>query len=291
MKPAFLMKTLTPALTLCIALVATAVVAIAGGNDFMVGELRVDLSEVNSAGDYRVLLLANDKPSSGSPDYTAAWIGLDLAQYNGQPFSAQFSQVGLLARDDGIHWFVYAEPGVTCMRGEEYWGTCNGRSCGCLGTVGDIVSQSTWHHVELVTYGQGYWIARVYPAGSEIGWDVAQIWSTSTRIYRAQSTMEEAYTTSQDPYLIGRFYYWHPEYIVPGSGFRDWPESAGGQRSNIYATDLNGQNTFCPDHYGVDPNWVGNERAWYAGTSGQQCSWLLFPSAHAYIPAVLKNYP
>lgn len=290
MKPRFLIRALLATLVPCIVVAVAAGVAIAAGNDFMAGKLYVNLNEVYSAGDYRVLLLAHDKPSSGSPDYTASWLSLDLAQYNGQPFSAEFSQVGLLARDDGIHWFVYAEPGVTCIRGEQYWGTCNGRSCGCLGTVGDIVSQGAWHRVELVTYGQGYWIARVYSSG-DVGWDVAKIWSTSTRIYDAQVTMEEAYTTAQDPYLTGRFYHWHPEYIVPGSGFRDWPESEGGHQNQIYATDLNGQNTFCPDHYGVDPNWLGDERAWYAGTGGHACSWLLFPSAHVYLPIALKNYP
>ena len=119
MKPRFLIRALLFTLVLSIVAAVAVGVAIAAGNDLMVGRLRVDLSEVYSAGDYRVLLLANDKPSSGSPDFTSSWLSLDLAQYNGQPFSAEFSQVGLLARDDGIHWFVYAEPGVTCIRGEQ----------------------------------------------------------------------------------------------------------------------------------------------------------------------------
>lgn len=138
------------------------VTVVVAGNDFVYGNLRVDLSAIYGAGDYRVTLLANDKPNGGSPDYTTAWLGLNLAQYNGQPFS--------------------------------------------------------------------------------------------------------------------------------GIGFQEWPASGGSHDSIIYVTDINGQNTFCPAHYGVDPNWAGDEHAWYAGTNGKRCFWLLFPSVHVYMPATLKDY-
>jgi hypothetical protein len=283
------MKTPIAALMCCI-VAAVMVAVVTAGSDFVYGELRVDLSAVYGAGDYRVTLLANDNPSSGSPSYTTAWLGFNLAQYNGQPFSGQFSQVGLLTRNDGIHWFVYAEPGVTCLLGSQYWGTCNGRSCGCLGNVSNLVSLNTWHLVELVTYGQGYWIARVNEANGNAH-DVAQIWSSSTRIYRAGATTEEAYTGNQDPYLTASFYHWHPQYMASGVGFQEWPASAGGNNSFIHVTDLNGQNTFCPQHYGATPNILGDERLWFAETGGQQCSWLLFPSVHIYLPTTLKDYP
>lgn len=271
------------------AMVTTAVFA--QGNDFVVGELRVDVSEVYSSGDYGVLLLANGQPAEGG-GYTVGWLGLDLAEYTGELYSAQFSQVGLLTNESGLYWFVYAEPGVTCLRGDSVpgWGTCNGRPCGCQGDANDLVALGSFHWVELVTYGQGYWIARVHTS-SQVGYDVAKIWSDSPRIYRASSTSEEVYSDPQDPFLHASFYHWHPQYMVWGSGFQEWPESAGGQRSFIWVTDLNGQTDFCPDHYGADPNMWGDERAWYAGSGGQRCSWLLFPSAHAYLPAVLKNYP
>jgi len=32
----------------------------------------------------------------------------------------------------------------------------------------------------------------------------------------------------------------------------------------------------------------GNERHWFAGSGGQICSWLLFPSVHIYLPIVIK---
>jgi hypothetical protein len=78
--------------------------------------------------------------------------------------------------------------------------------------------------------------------------------------------------------------------MVAGTGFREWPTSSGGNDSYIYVTDLNGQNTFCPQHYGATPNILGDERLWFAGTGGQLCSWLLFPSVHAYLPEVKGNY-
>jgi hypothetical protein len=117
---------------------------------------------------------------------------------------------------------------------------------------------------------------------------VAQIWSSSTRIYTATSTTEEGYTTSQDPYLTASFHHWHPQYMT-ANGFQDWPQSVGGHNSQIYTVDLNSQNTFCPQHYGANPNEWGDERAWFAGTNGQQCSWLLFPSAHEYLPLIRRD--
>lgn len=255
------------------------------GNDFVYGDLRVDVSEIYSAKDYRVWLNATALPSGGFPDYTTAWLGVRLAQFNGQPYSAQFSQVGLLTKSDGIRWFVYAEPGVTCLRGSQAWG-----NMGCQGSVGDLVSLGTWHQVELVTYQQGFWIARVYD-NNDVGYDVAKIWSTSTRIYRAGSVTEEAYGALQDPYLTTSFYHWHPQYMIPWSGFKDWLESDSSGESHIYVTDLNGQNTFCPQHYGIRPNRFGDERSWYAGSGGENCLWPLFPSEHLFLPLVIINIP
>jgi hypothetical protein len=254
----------------------------AAGNDFVYGELRVDLSEVYWAEDYRVWLSATAKPNSGFPDFTTAWFGVELAPFNGQPFSAQFSQVGIITNSLGVRWFVYAEPGVNCLRGSSAWG-----NLGCQGNIGDLISLGPFHEVELVTYGQGYWIARVYNQYGT-GYDVAQILSGSVRIYRAGSVTEEGYSTPQDPYLTASFYHWHPQYMFWGS-FQDWPPSEDGHISYIHATDINGQNTFCPQHYGADPNQWNDERAWFAGTGGQQCWWGLFPPDHIYLPLVMKN--
>ena len=67
------------------------------------------------------------------------------------------------------HWFVYAEPGVTCLLGQPWLATR-----GCIGNAGDIVSVAAWHNMELVTYpGDGFWTARVYDSDGITAHDVA----------------------------------------------------------------------------------------------------------------------
>lgn len=261
-------------------------------NDFVVADLRTDLTEVNQAWDYRVNLMAYDSPSSPG-GYTTTWLGVDLDEFiPGVPFSAQFTQVGLMtdAQND-VYWFVYAEPGVECLEGDPAWQTsCPNPPCGCVGDPYELVSLNTWHWVELVTYEQGYWIARVYEADG-YAHDVAKIWSSNTQIWDADVAMEEAYSNPPDPYLSASFYHWHPQWLLWGTGFQEWPESINTHKSTISAFDQDGNNTFCPDHYGATPNWLGDPRAWYAGTGGHLCNWVLFPGYHDYLPIVLRNYP
>ena len=276
MKLMHLRKFLALALAFC-SMTAIISVVLAQGNDWVAGDLRVDSGEIYGARDYRVSLLTDAAPATAG-GYTAAYLGLDLALFDGTPYSAQFTQVGLLTDEGGIRWFVYAEPGVTCLLGSPEWGTR-----GCLGDPNHLVAFGSWHRVELVTYGPGQWIARVYDDGGT-GYDVAIIWSDGTRIYFAESATEEAYSVSPDPFLQASFYHWHPQLKI-GSVFQEWPESVGGNNSTILVWPA----SICPDHYGASPNWTGDERAWFAGTGGQVCSWLLFPSVHVYLPAVLKN--
>lgn len=266
---------------LAISMTATSSSSTFADNDLLTGALRVDLSQVYNAKDYMVTLLANGTPNAWDfGGYTAAWLGVFLAPYNGQAFSGQFSQVGLLTNNEGIHWFVYAEPGVTCLLGATWLETL-----GCIGNAGDLVSVAAWHNVELVTYpGDGFWTARVYESDGITSHDVARIASSSTRIYVAQSTSEEAYNNwAWDPFFNAQFYHWHPRYMVPYQGFQDWP-SSDGNNSTIYMN----RSGFCPNAYGMTPNFSNHEHAWFAGTGGQQCSWLLFPSQHLYTPSLQK---
>ena len=272
------------ALTLCVT--SAVAIVLAEGNDFVIGDLRVDLSEVYYARDYKVHLLANDKPSSGSDDdFTTAWLGVFLAQYiPGVPDSGQFSQVGLLTKKDGIRWFVYAEPTVTCLRG--WHDPDDDRHC--YGFVDEIVTLGSWHQVELVKYTQNnYWIARVYDSGGT-AYDVAKIWSDSNRIYMARSDTEEGYVESSDPYLTASFHHWHPQYM--GTGWQEWPESSDDNCNSIWTEAINGPDP-CPDHYGADPYWTGDPRAWFAGTDGKWCDVdPLFPATYTYLPDIKANY-
>lgn len=277
------MRFLRSALFAAILAMMVEVAVISAGNSFVIGDLRWDLPQVYNARDYRVLLGAWDKPGTGdSRNFTTAWLGVFLAQYNGQPYSGQFSQVGIETTRDGIRWFVYAEPTVTCLEGVQP----PNDPYHCYGSYGQWVNLYEWHWVELVKYPQdNFWIARVYETNGTAH-DVAKIWSTSSRIYLARSDTEEGYYEAADPYITMWFYHWHPQYMEGGIGWQEWPVSTGGTgNSTIWVSPA----SICPDHYGATPNTFGDERSWFAGTGGQVCSWLLFPSAHVYLPITLKD--
>jgi hypothetical protein len=286
---AIIRVTMSVILTVPITLLLALGVALAEGGDYLVGALRIDPWEVANSKDYKVWLQANEKPQALG-GMTTSWLGVDLAQYvPGQLYSAHFTQVGLYTDRDNLLWFVYAEPGVECLEGFSQFGTClNNRPCGCTGDPNQFVSMGTFHAMELVTYGEGFWIARVYDAGGQAT-DVAKIFDPGTRIYDASVTTEERYTGTTDPFLTARFYYWHPRYQAPDGPFAEWPTSSADKVSSIFAADWNGVNSFCPQHYGAVPNVNGDERAWFAGTDGQVCSWLLFPSNHLNLPIILNS--
>jgi hypothetical protein len=261
-----------------------AAVALGSGNDFVVGDLRVDLPEVYSAGDYRVHLLAYEKPTTGYyRDFTTAWLGAFLAEFNGQPGSGQFSQVGFITQKAGVRWFVYAEPGVDCLLGgpDDPNDTQH-----CYGDYGELVTLNTWQQVELVKYPQdNFWIARVYDTTGSPH-DVAKIWSTSNRIYLARSDTEEGYYEAGDPYITASFYHWHPQYMNWQSGWQDWPASSGGNCNDIWTSPV----PICPYHYGANPNMWGDPRSWFAGTGGKWCDVdPLFPTDYVYLPDIKAN--
>lgn len=250
------------------------------GNSFIIGDLRVDLPEVYNARDYRVHIAPGGLPTTGdNRDFTTAWLGVFLGQYDGSTGSGKFSQVGIETTKLGVKWFVYAEPGVTCLRGTKHPTLSE-----CIGDFGDLVSLNTYTRVELKkNLNEPYWRAIVYDVNS-VGYVVAQIPDNSNRIYLARSDTEEGYYESTDPFIAASFYHWHPQY-VNGTSWTDWPTSTGGAgNSKIYASP----SSICPAHYGATPNVYGNERAWWAGSGGVVCEWLLFPSVHVYLPLVSR---
>lgn len=248
------------------------------GNDLITGYLRVDQGVVANSDDYTTYLLSTQIPSTAY-GFTTNWLGITGVD------STTFAQVGLIGWNDGLRWFVftYSPSGVDCLRGSGYWGqNPNGKYKGCRGSVGDLVSMNNWYKVELVSYGQGFWIARVYDTYS-IAHDVAKIWINVSTIYKAYNAVEEGYSTISDPQLEGSFYQYSPQYMIWGSGFADWPQStlprsanppeSGGNYSRIIADSV-----FCPSYFSASVNVFGLERAWYGGNSGDGiCDWVLFP--------------
>jgi hypothetical protein len=242
---------------------------------------------VYGARDYKVYLGAMDGLPSAA--YTAGWLGLDLANNPGL-FGRQFSQIGIMMNDQGIYWFVYAESGVTCLRGKYgWWNDIAGKYLGCYGDYYDLVSVNQYFPVELVTYQEGYWIARITDQ-NDIAHDLAKIWNNSVYIYSANVNMEEGYHQLQDPFLLAQFVFWHPQYYdFSHQGFLDWPASMDGHNNILGATDLAGQGNFCPSNYGAIVNIGNDERNWYAGTGGNVCQWAMFPYYHVRIPIIRRN--
>jgi hypothetical protein len=244
-------------------------------------QVRVTLSlgspDVQSL-DYRGWIYAgyNIAPLPSTPLYTAyaaGWLGFWLSpcpwppDYWGQ---CQFSQVGYLADRDGLRWFVYAEPGVQCLAGSNYW-YHNGVLIGCLSNVNDRVRIGTFQIFEMVRYMQdNFWVVRVYdPNGSPL--DVAKIWSTSAAIFKAEMTSEEGIATGvNDPNIMLRYYHYHPQYMKWGTGFLDWPDSGGGQ-NNILDTISSPAHAFCPQQYGAVQRIANDPKSWFAGTGGPDC--------------------
>lgn len=265
----------------------------AGGNDFIVTDLRLDLPELAGSGDYIAYVSATQKPTGTHPgDFTTGWLSVDLDNQPGT-YGAKFTQVGLMTEpgdpEGKLYWFVYSEEPITCLQGTPFWWNWDKlRFFGCIGEPDSLASLQEWTRVELVTYGQGSWIARVDDLNGNVA-DVAQITTTHYTIFRANVNMEQAYLDAADPYLLGRFFFWHPQYMEWGVGFHDWPPSLGANVNNLYATSRPlGINNFCPQHYGATINLFGDPRYWYAGTGGQICSADMF-SYHQFIPIAMNN--
>ena len=82
----------------------------ADGNIWLTTNLRKDLSEVIYSRDYRLFINATALPGANLPmgTGTAGWLSVDLGN------NAGFSQVGLVAYPDGLHWFAISFYPITC---------------------------------------------------------------------------------------------------------------------------------------------------------------------------------
>lgn len=191
-----------------------------------------------------------------------------------------------------LYWFVYSEDPITCLQGTPFWWNWDKlRFFGCIGEPDSLASLQEWTRVELVTYGQGLWIARVDDLNGNVA-DVAQITTTQYTIYRANVNMEQAYSDIAAPYLLGRFFFWHPQYMEWGVGFHDWPASLGPNINDLYATSIPlGINKFCPQHYGATINLLGDSRYWYLVPAGKSVRRICFLFTNFYqLFCITKTY-
>jgi hypothetical protein len=199
------------------------------GHSFMTGELRVDKSEVNSAHDYIVSIDVGGKPPDGNAaNFTTGWLGIHIPD---------FLQVGFMTSTTGVHWFVEefsSSVSIHCFQGT-YKDVGSGGEA-CYGAYDDRVSINHFQTVELVTYNQGFWIARVYDQyGNPLDVASLDVRTPTNNITKATVTTEEYYSEASDPYLLAIFYFSHPKYFIGGNGnpFADWPASEGTNTNRI----------------------------------------------------------
>lgn len=265
----------------------------AGSNVFVATNLRVDQQAIYSSGDYRAWFEALGYPNSNPGTFTTGWLSINLDTQEGT-FGKKFTQVGLMGDSTGIYWFVYSELGVYCLRGNYAWYNYDlDMYLGCKGDPYDLVTIGNYHAVELVTYDQGEWIARVQ---DQYGFptDVATFPQTPVRIFQAQANFEEGYIEDVDPFVFGQYVIAHPQYMLWNVGFQEWQETQlplitttpSGPTETPYPLynqtyvasnpDLP-EPSICPDHYGMDPNYDQVSHIWFSGTNGIVCDWILFP--------------
>ncbi len=168
--------------------------------------------------------------------------------------------MGLATDAYGVRWFTftYLPGGMQCTRGYPSWG-----GSGCLGDYGDIAALGQWYKAELVTYYQGYWIARIHNSSNGQVADVARILSPSQRIYRATQVGETAYNTSYDPAIMLSVFHYHPRYMNNGS-FQEWP---GGSQTYFYQQTSGPSAPICEAIYHGVLDLGGDARYWWTGST------------------------
>ena len=274
-------------LVIVICLIQTSVVM--AGNDFVIVDMRTDLTELTQAWDYKAWISSTQLSNGNHPGgFTSGWLSIDLDNQPGL-YGAKFTQVGIMTDPArGLFWFAFSEEPIECLQGTYYWWHADqSRYFGCRGDPNDHVELQEWSAVELVTYGQGFWIARVYDKLGN-GLDVARITTNKTTIFDALVVMEEGYSETADPYMLGSFFFWHPQYMISGQGFQEWKASLGGINNVLYVTNDQGSNVFCPQFYGANINLFGDPRYWYGGSGWIVCSANMFSYQH-FLPCVANN--
>ncbi|MEZ4672753.1 MAG: hypothetical protein R2932_00715 [Caldilineaceae bacterium] len=150
----------------------------------------------------------------------------------------------------GRYWYVHSTYSVQCLRGSA---APNGHHCS--GLRGDsLTSTSSEYRLELVTYGSGFWIARVKNVTTNEIADVAKIYIPQTTIANlfASTYINEMAGGVSTGILRHRY----TQYMY--GGFQVWPTSFNGNNNTLIANSLG---TTCPNTYSGKTNYNGDIRA------------------------------
>lgn len=91
-------------------------IVLAGSNDYVGTFWRTDNStSIPYSGNYLAGSAPLDYTINHGVDFTTGWLSVNLANVEGTQGGLAFSQVGVMLIQGQLRWFVYAEPGVTCL--------------------------------------------------------------------------------------------------------------------------------------------------------------------------------
>jgi len=212
-------------------------------NDFLTQWFWVNAATSN-AQDFQVVILPNNASNgsgSGLSDFVTGWLGINTANTVGP----NFVQVGTIADGSGVRWFAYtsANAGAACFPG----GTSAWGGNGCIGLYNDHVAVGVWTRVELVNYGQGFWIARVWDQANHPV-DVAKLYISTTSGRDIYTTSEQAYASSTSLQLNMAFLYYNPQYMLWGTGFQHWPAATANFQNYFNVNSSVAGKVICPPY-------------------------------------------
>jgi len=283
------MKPLTVFLLFVLLMFIPATMQAQGDTNIVTITFPVSNNTVSSAGDYYVNIISFTPPNANvardarqgqadlSGNYTMNY--LELYPETTSSTLLPFLRVGLLTTDDGVYWFASGPrehvdaPTITCYRNSfEFWSNSQGRHTGCIGRADDLgIGFETWHRVQLVTYNDKDWVAKITNVDGYIH-DVARFKAINGKRLNLASVVMETRRTDPDsnPWVKAKYYNFDFKYR--NGGWMQWPSNIGG---NYGSNKIIASNTICPSFYGVAHNFSGQPYLWAMGDSllldGEEC--------------------
>lgn len=276
------------AFTLLLSTFLSGAVTVSADNDLLHAYWDLSFHDTRESSEIQLYVNPANAYDNTPHTFTTGWVGAFLAPYTGATNSGEFSQVGTISYADNgpndLEWFVYAEPGVTCLQGIDVY--YSGIKQGCAGSANTYIQTrgNQYNVYTMYIYGTS-WFANILDYSGNAA-DVAQItYNSFTSAYYdpnspyfhqllfdpTQGTAEEFYDPNvynSDPSVLFSYYLYHMRYYsVLFNAVKDWPGSAN---NHFNAERVPGQ-VPCPQNYGGIPNLNNDSRWWYAGTT-TQCS-------------------
>ncbi|OQY48750.1 MAG: hypothetical protein B6242_01665 [Anaerolineaceae bacterium 4572_78] len=232
-------------------------------------------TEFSSAGDYYVYMASTGAPIetipvkgiSSSGTILLNWLGLTARDNNNPGGDTDFIAAGLITTQTGIHWFASTEPKshvateIECIQGYEGWHNMYGQPTACIsiqGSMGLDHYGNDWLRVQIVTYGNGYWIVRFRNDATGKTKDVAKIYTNKTIVTDAHIGLRKSWNGTEKSFKSG---FYNQDFKYRRGMY--WAHAPSGI-SNFDDSVIGMSSEFCPP-YGFDTYVQNNPYLWYLG--------------------------